>query len=99
MTEQSDLIRSGNRFRKMLDDGQKAKVIAREAGITTGAFWKAVYAARDNAAPVAPEPAPDAPWWQLSGHEIAVLHAIRDEIRAADRRAMELEIEQGRLRG
>jgi hypothetical protein len=35
----------------------------------------------------------------LSPADLRMLHAIRDEIRAADRQAIEMEIERGRLRG
>jgi hypothetical protein len=87
MTEQSDLIRSGNRFLQLMADGGKAKVIARDAGLPIWHFWKAVNAARDAAAP----PIAADVITSLSLADIRMLHAIRDEIRAADRRAVEME--------
>jgi hypothetical protein len=105
MTEQSDLIRSGNRFLQLMADGGKAKVIARDAGLPIWHFWKAVNAARDAAAPpIAADvislherhygrpskPDPEVAF-RLSLADIRILHAIRDEIRAADRRAVEME--------
>jgi hypothetical protein len=99
MTTQSDLVRTGNRFLQLMADGVPVKDIMSEAGLKRYRFNQAVAAAREarkaSVRPIEPEPVADVAWYCLTAPEIRMLHAIRDEIRAADARAIEME----RLRG
>jgi hypothetical protein len=87
-----ELIRTGNRFLKIMADGEKPKQIMAAEGLSHWAFWKAVYTARDAKSPDKPltlsapretDPNSRAPWSYCDGELLNLVHEIKAEMEIA----------------
>lgn len=99
MSDRSDLIRTGKRFLQMIADGYFPKEIMRDNGVSHYAFWKAVTAAREAAAPTPPAAPPQpvvdpdarAAWSYCDGELLDLVRQTRREMEAAQRRGWDPE--------
>lgn len=98
MTERrsrAEIVRLGNRYLEMMAGGDSASDVAARYSVPTWRLWADVNVARAERVNPTVDALPEPVWpvnrlWnKLTAGDIRMLHAIRDEIKAADAMARE----------